>query len=306
MMSGNARIGMAAQRVFCLILAAALALVLAAGAAIADPPDVPPSDNSNTPAPLNSSSDYPADLNRQLVAFKERVTLWLQRYQELEARSQSLKARIDAHNATVDSYPNRVAPPAIADAVNAEAAALQSEKQGLRSQIDALMAEHGTLETERLQLLQRISVGEGITKPIRPLDPNARPGGRPTRLDPDDDAETTRGKQRENESAIDFARAGYDVYQNPPPKPNGKQPDLLIGGKYFDVAAPSTGNARNIATNSIQSKVDSGQADRIILNLKDSPVSLDAMRAQLYNWPIPGLKEVIAIDKQGNLVRLYP
>jgi hypothetical protein len=48
-MSGSARIGMASHRVFCLILAAAVALVLGAGVAIADLPDVPPSGNSNTP-----------------------------------------------------------------------------------------------------------------------------------------------------------------------------------------------------------------------------------------------------------------
>lgn len=31
--------------------------------------------------------------------------------------------------------------------------------------------------------------------------------------------------RRENESADTLARDGYDVEQNPPPKPNGKEPD---------------------------------------------------------------------------------
>jgi hypothetical protein len=31
-----------------------------------------------------------------------------------------------------------------------------------------------------------------------------------------------------------------------------------------------------------------------------------ALNAQLHDWPNPGLKEVIAIDKDGNLLHLYP
>jgi hypothetical protein len=30
------------------------------------------------------------------------------------------------------------------------------------------------------------------------------------------------------------------------------------------------------------------------------------MRAQLRDWPIEGLKEVIVIDRQGNVLRFYP
>lgn len=43
-----------------------------------------------------------------------------------------------------------------------------------------------------------------------------------------------------------------------------------------------------------------------MLNLADSPADLGAMRAQLHDWPVDGLKEVIAIDKLGNILHLYP
>ncbi len=34
-------------------------------------------------------------------------------------------------------------------------------------------------------------------------------------------------------------------------------------------------------------------------------VDLDKMRAQLRDWPIEGLQEVIVIDSQGNVLRFY-
>lgn len=43
-----------------------------------------------------------------------------------------------------------------------------------------------------------------------------------------------------------------------------------------------------------------------MLNLSDSSVDLAKMRAQLHDWPTPGLKEVISIDKYGNILHLFP
>ncbi len=141
------------------------------------------------------------------------------------------------------------------------------------------------------------------TPPTRPPDPNAKPSGRPTRIH--GNADTRRSLQRENESANTLARSGYDVEQNPS-VPGPKNPNYRINGKIFDNIAPTTGNARNIATRIQEEKVGTGQADRVVLNLADSPVDVGVMRAQLHDWPIKGLKEVIAIDKQGNILHLYP
>jgi Contact-dependent growth inhibition CdiA C-terminal domain len=146
--------------------------------------------------------------------------------------------------------------------------------------------------------------GGGFTKPSGTPDPNATPGGRPTRIRPQDDADTQRSLQRENESATSLARQGYDVEQNPS-VPGDKNPDYKIEGQVFDNYAPTTGNPRNIAS-WIQTKVDEGQADRIVLNLTDSSVDPARLSAQLRDWPIPRLKEVKVIDGSGHVIDFYP
>lgn len=118
------------------------------------------------------------------------------------------------------------------------------------------------------------------------------------------DPETVRALTRENESATTLSRAGYDVEQNPD-VPGPKNPDYRIEGKVFDNYAPTSDKARNIARE-MQKKVDKGQTDRIVLNLSDSGVAPGALKAQLNDWPIDGLKEVIAIDGQGNVIHFYP
>lgn len=68
----------------------------------------------------------------------------------------------------------------------------------------------------------------GLTTPSGKPDPGRKPRGR--RTDAPTDKSIARGLQRENESADVLARHGYDVEQNPPSKPNGKEPDYLIEG----------------------------------------------------------------------------
>lgn len=148
------------------------------------------------------------------------------------------------------------------------------------------------------------TAGGDHTSPSRAPDPNAEPGGPPTRIRDNDDAATKRSLQRENESAQILARNGYDVEQNPS-VPGDKNPDYTIEGKVFDNYAPSGSNPRNIAAN-IQEKIDSGQTERVVLNLTDSNVDADALRTQLRDWPIEGLKEIVVIDKNGNVVNFYP
>jgi hypothetical protein len=146
--------------------------------------------------------------------------------------------------------------------------------------------------------------GGDHTQPSRTPNPNAEPDGTPTRIRDNESPENKLALQRENESAQILARKGYQVEQNPS-TPGDKNPDYRIEGEIFDNYAPTSGNARNIA-DTIEDKVTSGQADRIVLNLTDSNVDLDRMRAQLRDWPIEGLKEVKVIDKNGNVVDLYP
>jgi hypothetical protein len=122
--------------------------------------------------------------------------------------------------------------------------------------------------------------------------------GTRTAISAADDAATIRSLTRENESATTLANNGYKVQQNPPTLPNGKNPDYIINGQVFDSYAPSTGNVRN-AARVIEGKVAGGQADNVVVNLTDSSITPSALRDQLTNYPIPGLKQVIIIDKSG-------
>ena len=108
---------------------------------------------------------------------------------------------------------------------------------------------------------------------------------------------------RENESAELLARAGYRVEQKPV-VPGSKEPDYRIEGRIFDNYAPSTGHPRNIWSE-IQEKIEDGQAYRIVLNLDDSPVTLEALRRQFKDWPMPGLKEVIVVQG-GRVIPFWP
>jgi len=40
--------------------------------------------------------------------------------------------------------------------------------------------------------------------------------------------------------------------------------------------------------------------------LRDSDADLGALRQQFHSWPKEGLKEVMVIDREGNVVHLYP
>jgi contact-dependent growth inhibition (CDI) system CdiA-like toxin len=101
-----------------------------------------------------------------------------------------------------------------------------------------------------------------------------------------------------------LARDGYDVEQNPPPTPNGKEPDCRIEGEYFDCYAPETGNLDNVR-DAISDKVAEGQADRIVLNLDDSLRLTDEIADILRRKPIGGLRELIVI-RDGKVTPLIP
>jgi hypothetical protein len=92
-----------------------------------------------------------------------------------------------------------------------------------------------------------------LTKPSGPE--GGTPGGYPTQIRANDDGDTTRGKLRENESAIILARLGYNIEQNPPVSED-KNPDYQIEGRIFDCYAPSTSNSYNMKRSEIRWKKD--------------------------------------------------
>jgi len=140
------------------------------------------------------------------------------------------------------------------------------------------------------------------TKPINPPNPGGVPRGTPTPAHPT--RKLDRPLRRENESAQTLSKEGYDVEQNPPPKPNGKKPDYNIQGEHFDSYAPQTKNLDNIR-DEISGKVKEGQADRIVLNLDDCPRTAAEIADVLKRKPIAGLKEVLVVQG-GKVTPLFP
>jgi hypothetical protein len=110
--------------------------------------------------------------------------------------------------------------------------------------------------------------------------------------------------RRENEAADALAQHGYDVEQNPPPKPNGKLPDYRIEGQYFDCYAPQSANPEKIR-NKFSEKLSEDQADRFILDMNDTPCSLEEVAAVLRRRPIAGVQEILVV-KDGRVVPFYP
>jgi hypothetical protein len=109
---------------------------------------------------------------------------------------------------------------------------------------------------------------------------------------------------RENQAAEILAEKGYRIEQNPGTLPNGKNPDYKIEGKYFDCLSPISNSIDQIRKG-ISRKVRSGQADRIVLNLNDSPLDAADISSLLSRKPVKNLKEVIGI-RENRLIQIFP
>lgn len=154
--------------------------------------------------------------------------------------------------------------------------------------------------------VRRATATPSRTLPSRTHDPSAPRG---TRTSAHPTKKNDRALRRENESADALSRHGYDVEQNPKPRWNGKEPDYKIEGRYFDNYAPNTKDIDNVR-DEISKKVRDRktgflQADRIVLDLQDSPHSLADVQAVLGRKPIRGLREVIVIE-DGVPRQLFP
>ena len=151
--------------------------------------------------------------------------------------------------------------------------------------------------------VQTASNAERIA-PSRQPDPNAVPRGPRTKLNPNDkDPVNIRALTRENESADTLARSGYDIEQQPS-VPGPKNPDYRIEGQIFDNYAPTTKSPRNIWF-TVSEKVKKEQASRIVLNLNDTEVGVDALRSQFASWPVDGLQEILVV-RGDQVIPLFP
>jgi hypothetical protein len=138
---------------------------------------------------------------------------------------------------------------------------------------------------------------------VTPADPRGgKLGGSPTEIK--GSTETRRALRAENEAAEILAEKGYNVEQNPEARPNGRQPDYKIEGQDFDAYSPSNATIDAIR-NRISKKIKDGQAERVVVNLSDSPFGPADVRGVLIRKPIRELIEVLVI-KDNEVVRVFP
>jgi Contact-dependent growth inhibition CdiA C-terminal domain len=143
-----------------------------------------------------------------------------------------------------------------------------------------------------------------MTVPSQKPDPDAMPGGKKTRISPNERPDSVRALGRENESAEVLAKNGYEVEQNPAIPGTGKKPDYRVEGQIFDNYAPTTDSPRNI-WKEVQRKVIAGQTKRIIVNLHDSKVDLPTLTKQFADWPISDLEQVLVIHGR-QVTQIWP
>ncbi|MBF6465256.1 hypothetical protein IU427_08670 [Nocardia beijingensis] len=152
----------------------------------------------------------------------------------------------------------------------------------------------------------------GLTRPSRDPHPAAAPSGPEAVVPvlgpgpvPPGLRHAQRGLQRQNEAAFVLARAGFRVEQHPD-ESGARLPDFRIEGRIFDCYSPTTGKVSNICFE-IRRKVNvKRQADRIVVNLADSAADPVELSLALRRHLIPNLREVLAIDRHGAVLRLSP
>ncbi|PZF73903.1 SpvB/TcaC N-terminal domain-containing protein [Taibaiella soli] len=164
---------------------------------------------------------------------------------------------------------------------------------------------------ERTQIIQTTEgpspITEKFTLPSNIPSTDAAPSGKRTIIRDEMQPSHKTSLQRENEGADALAQTGYSIEQNPAVPNSNKNPDYKIEGLIFDCYSPYNSNKsiRGIWTEAAD-KVTEGQADRIFLNLKYWSGDLGKLQLQFKNYPIKGLKEVIILDNQNNLLYLKP
>ncbi len=148
------------------------------------------------------------------------------------------------------------------------------------------------------------------TTPSLSIDKTRIPEGKPKVLDPKDvHPDNVRGTKGENKSAKVLSENGYRIEQLSDKvkgsRQNIKNPDFKIEGKIFDAYTPkTTTSARNIWT-TLEDKILKTQANRFVVNMDESKLTLEQMTKQFKDFPMKGLKEVI-LTKDGKVIHFFP
>ncbi|MEO0460665.1 MAG: hypothetical protein AAF219_07465, partial [Myxococcota bacterium] len=135
--------------------------------------------------------------------------------------------------------------------------------------------------------------------------PEATPKGQPERHHEKNDNETRESIERQNSSADDLAKAGFDVEHRRKRK-EGSNPDLKVNGEIFDVYAPRFRTPVKNIRRSIHQKAQE-QSQRVIVNLDHCQVRPSAIRRELKDHAAkqPKLVEVLTIRKD-HVTRVFP
>jgi len=214
--------------------------------------------------------------------------------------------------------------PLAAGVENTAGALLDKARTGIAKILDALTSP--ILDHIIPALIGLVAGAQGVVQGLRkllkgqsgadwPTTPSGKPhpGNRPTgpKAVPrprDKDPVNVRSLRLENEAAVTLAKSGYVIEQKPPRTDGKPEADYLMEGKKFDCYAPTTGRAFNIWSYVRKEKVEKGQTDRVIISI-DAPdvhASVDDIRRQFQDNPMPGLAEAKVIAPGGAIIDIYP
>jgi len=144
----------------------------------------------------------------------------------------------------------------------------------------------------------------GLTAPSRAPDAAAVPEGDPEEINARGSTVLQESIRIQNQSARIIAAAGYRIRQLPK-SDEQKSPDYEIEGRIFDCYAPGSDTKADGIRTKIRAKLRSRQADRFVVSLERSPISVEELRGHLARMAPTGLQEVLAI-KNGAVRRVWP
>ncbi|MCR8957637.1 hemagglutinin repeat-containing protein [Variovorax sp. S2] len=126
---------------------------------------------------------------------------------------------------------------------------------------------------------------------------------------PNANAEQIRSFARQDEAAEILSERGLKVerLENDGGRSKAKQPDLKINGEIADVYSPSSANVQSIwdgiSKKANPAEVKTFQANNVVVNLADSPLSASEIAQFVQRNPIGGLRNLIII-KDGRVTNL--
>lgn len=137
-----------------------------------------------------------------------------------------------------------------------------------------------------------------------PRQPGGSLRGEPEVPGPKADAEDVRSIMRQNEATQTLSEYGLDIERlQRNPKSTSKQPDLRINGEFADVYSPKSGNLQTV-WGEVEKKANPAkktfQADNVVVNLADSPLSASDVVQFIQRNPVGGLRNLILM-KDGKV-----